>query len=87
MIVTGLLFTSCTATVVQRWATSRAPMTTADYAPPPNFPGENRQALLPASATTSPAAADECKPEQPSGPRAAGAMPRFSPIRKIGPKD
>jgi len=90
MIVSGLLFTSCTATVVQRWAMSRqVPTTTPDFAAPASFPGEKRQALLPVSATAAAAASagEECKPEQATDPRGGTVMPRFSPVRKLGPKN
>ena len=84
MLMGGLMFTSCTATVVQHWAMTRQAAPQAGYAPPPLLGDERGQALLPASAT-SPSGA-ECKPEDSQGQNGAPLLPKFSPIRHNGPK-
>ncbi|HZP98674.1 MAG TPA: hypothetical protein VFB13_03990 [Reyranella sp.] len=78
MLMGGLLFTSCTATVVQHWAMNRQPAQ-ADYTPPSLDGGERGEAFLPASA------AGECKPEEAPAQHGQPLVPKFSPLRR-GPK-
>ena len=74
MILAGVLFTSCTATVVQQWATARPAH--SDYAPPATPGNERTQAILPANTD------EQCKTAPSEGPPAGSAMPKFSPIRR-----
>lgn len=74
MILAGVLFTSCTATIVQQWATARPAH--SDYAPPATPGNERAQAILPAST------ADQCKTDPSGMPQAGSVMPKFSPIRR-----
>ncbi len=79
MLLAGVLFTSCTATVVQQWATARQPP--SEFVPSANpWSGRERtQALMPAST------ADQCKTDPSGTPQAGPAAPKFTPIRP-GPK-
>lgn len=74
MVLAGVLFTSCTATVVQQWATARPAH--ADYAPPTAPGSEHMQAIVPASAE------DQCKTDPSKRPQAGPMVPKFSPIRR-----
>ena len=88
MILSGLLFTSCTATLVQQWATSRpTAAASAEYAAPPSvWEEQQRQGLVPARASPS----EECKPasaneQKTNEQKAPPIVPKFSPLRH-GPK-
>ena len=77
-MLAALMFTSCTATLVQEWATSRkAP--TEDFAPPAASVAEGKGQFLMRARSSG-----ECRPGESAGPGQA-AFPKFSPVR-TGPK-
>jgi hypothetical protein len=72
MLAFALIFTSCTASLVQTLAIARTPQT--EFVPPPD-PAERRQAATPAVDDKE---AAECKPAQATRQQAA---PAFTPLR------
>ena len=71
MFAMAVVFTSCTATVVQQWAMARRPIT--EFVPPPGAREERRQAATPVKA------GDPRKPTEQPQPVA----PQFAPVRGL----
>jgi hypothetical protein len=75
MIVAGLLFTSCTATLMQNWATTRAPAAASAAAPLPAYTLPGRQGVA------RPQPPEECLPGQTGDSHTPGGTPKFTPVR------
>lgn len=73
MLAFALIFTSCTASLVQTLAVARTPQ--SEFVPPPVLGAERRQAATPAADATDPG---ECKPAAPTRQHTA---PVFTPMR------
>ena len=74
MFAMAVIFTSCTATVVQQWAIARRPNT--EFVPPPGALPERRQAATPVKA------GDPRKPDKPAEQQQPVA-PQFEPVRGL----
>lgn len=73
MLAFALIFTSCTASLVQTLAVARTPQ--SEFVPPPDLGFERRQAAVPAADAKD---TGECKPAASTRPHTA---PVFSPMR------
>jgi len=73
LLAFALIFTSCTASLVQTLAMARTPQT--EFVPPPDLGAERRQA---ASSTANSRDTAECKP---AGSTRQQTAPVFTPLR------